>query len=785
MRSMALPYLVAAMCALSVQADDTGEQRYEWRRVAFLPPPTATQEVYRHTINLGRGDWWTIMPMKIALDGSVGGVFSFKMNGKPLGELSSEPYEILAAKDVFKGEFENELEIKAVVPPSKWPERITLFGRYPSVKGPLISEEEFFKNCIDTTLPALSGIPALCAAGDMAGARRLFADYVRSTLRPAFTIANWLAWNPQGKQRLSIEQKAADVMCRKLETLDTSWHFADHKVEWEFNPTHNGYREWNFHISYLDSGDPLAVMYLLTHDEKYAVSWKDLILSFLSYNPVPFAAKPGETKCWRSLDSSARANNILRQFNAFVGSPACDDLFITTLFRSIWEHARRLRTGHAGGGNWLTNEMSTLTKLSIVNAFFKDSAEWREYAIKRLEAELAKQIPPDGFQAELSPMYHSCVMQHYLGVVDTAKEYGTALPPSFMEYIEKMFAVYTHLARPDMKAPGVNDSKDVDPARLMERGVRLFPERQDFRWFATHRKEGAPPAWKSCQMPYAGLVAMRNSWNADGVWGFMDCGPLGMAHVHEDKLNVLVSAYGKNMLVEAGTYEYDTSDMRRYVLSTRGHNTVRIDGMDQNRLENRRFNPQDIQRKAEFDFCEGTSVDWARAAYEDGYGPGRKIKVRHERTLMFHKAEAGLSPFFVVIDRLSPQDGAKHSFEQLWHLETCGCEMRANGFTADFGGGLGLVGEFSTTGVVDMIGSKQPELQGWIPIFKEGPHEHRPVHTPVLRGNFEKDVRVVVALMPFRGGTAPIKGVRASSSTADRNYTVVLTDGSERTFAEP
>ena len=75
------------------------------------------------------------------------------------------------------------------------------------------------------------------------------------------------------------------------------------------------------------------------------------------------------------------------------------------------------------------------------------------------------------------------------------------------------------------------------------------------------------------------------------------------------------------------------------------------------------------------------SLDWAEAVYEDGYGPS-KIPVRHSRRLIFHKTESGLPPFFVVVDRLSAKDGARHAFEQIWHLETCTCETRSDTFDA-------------------------------------------------------------------------------------------------------
>jgi len=756
----------------------------EWRRLALLPLMSPGEKTYRHTINLGRTDWPAIMPLKIVLEGAEGGAFAFKMNGMVLGETHSAPHAILVPEKAVKGENGNELEIEVLKAPEMAATKIAMFGTYLAVKGPLVSERDFLENCLDLSMPDLAPIPSLLASGDVKGARKVFADHVRRTLRPGKFLAEWLAKKRTPAERRALEAKAAMSMRREFHTLGTPWRFEGGKVEWEFNPVFNGYREWNYHTAYFDCGEPLAALYLLAKDEKLAESWKELLLSFIEYNPVPIGAGPGATKCWRSLDSSARTLFMSHQLHAFITSPVCDDAFLVTFFRSMWEHGRRLRTGHAYGGNWLTNEMSSLARISFLYPFFKDALEWRAYSIDRLQKELDWQVYPDGFQSELAPGYHCGVITHFLWLVELAADYGATLPPEYQKKVEGMFEVFTHLARPDLRVPGVNDSGDVRASARMDKAVKFFPRRDDFLWLYTSRAKGRPPAWLSCEMPYAGFAAMRDSWREDGVWGFLDGGPFGMAHQHEDKLNFLMSAYGKNMIVEAGTYAYDTSKMREYVLSTRSHNTIRIDGFDQNRYRGYRWRRDDIAKKSGLVFRTTPALDLAEAVYSDGYGP-KKTKVEHSRRVVFHKSEEGLPPFFVVIDRLSAADGGRHRFEQLWHLSKCECETGADSFTADFGGGTGLAGVFSQAGLVDKIGRREPELQGWLPIFKDGPHEHQAVHTPTLEGEFGGACRIVAVFAPFRGGKAVVKGVKAAADASAREYTLITADGKERSFLEP
>jgi hypothetical protein len=65
-----------------------------------------------------------------------------------------------------------------------------------------------------------------------------------------------------------------------------------------------------------------------------------------------------------------------------------------------------------------------------------------------------------------------------------------------------------------------------------------------------------------------------------------DCGELGFApiaaHGHADALSFTLRAFGEDVLIDPGTYDYFTyRRWRDYFRSTRAHNTVAVDGRDQ------------------------------------------------------------------------------------------------------------------------------------------------------------------------------------------------------------
>ena len=138
-----------------------------------------------------------------------------------------------------------------------------------------------------------------------------------------------------------------------------------------------------------------------------------------------------------------------------------------------------------------------------------------------------------------------------------------------------------------------------------------------------------------------------------------------------------------------------------------------------------------------------------------------------------------------MVDRLSAPDDKPHTYDSIWHLETSELKIGGVNYVADFGGGIGLAVAFSDADakIVDMKGSHDP-YQGWMPISPPGPHEHRPVPTPVLKGTFTGAKRVVGVFYPYRDGANRLAAVKASANVADRCFTVVLNDGAEVALEE-
>ncbi len=652
------------------------------------------------------------------------------------------------------------------------------------IHGPRTEVSYFFSNCLDTRIPEMAEASRLAESGDIKGAEHIFAEYIKKTLKPEKLNRKWYEpLSKEAEERLKAKYDLA--VSYSFCPCGIRHDFPIGKVDWLSNHTYNNYCEWPWQLSRHAELDTLAKYYTKYHDERAAEVWLNMIDSWIDQAILPDDGSAGNsTLCWRTIEAGIRMKGWARQIHAFINHPLLTDSFITRYFISVYEHGHRLMDAYTSG-NWLLMEMHGVIRIAELYRFYKESDRWRETALAILEREMKSQVYPDGFHYELSTDYHAVADINYYDVLMMYRENELPEPEFLKKGLKGFYDVYPMIVRPDGKTPDINDGYPRRVSDKMKEALTLFPEREDYIFYSTEGREGKAPDILSCNFPYAGLAVMRNGREADSVWAFMDCGPFGKAHQHEDKLNVLISAYGKNMINEAGNYDYDTSDMRKYVLESRAHNVITFDELGQNRRGKYVWNPDDINKLSCHTYSSNDERDTARAVYNEGYGADG-IAFTHDRSLIFMKKAEGLAPFFVVVDRVTAPDDKEHSYEAIWHFENCDFTLAGDKANGDFGDGVGLDLLFSDDSAEskDMIGTYEPYMQGWFPIRPSGPHEHRRVPTPVFKGKFKGKRRLVSVLYPYRNGERIISSVEASFDTADKSFTLVMNDGSRLTLSE-
>ncbi|MCX7819118.1 MAG: heparinase II/III family protein [Kiritimatiellae bacterium] len=640
-------------------------------------------------------------------------------------------------------------------------------------QGPATSRSELLA-ALDLELPELAAVQQAVRRGDEREAATALVRHLRTRSRPRWPVDPFAV----GHSTNASVSRARAVLRNRFESIGIVWQFGE-TVDWGFNPTTQPDSRWaanhewtwqlNRHRAWLD----LASAYYETGDEQYARKLAELIRDWIRSCPPPTdRADNGPGSKWRTIEAGIRCGTIWPAVWPRVLASRSFDEETWLLWLASWvDHARYLMRFKTSG-NWLTMEANGLYHVGALFPEFRDAALWRAAALERLAAELDAQVYPDGAQIELAPGYHSVSLCNFLGPVESVSRTGFEVPPGYVEKLERMYDYLLSSMQPTRRMPPFNDSSEGDVARYFETAVRLFPHRRDFRWLWTDGREGEPPPAPTRCLRYAGQVFFRSGWERDAVWLGFDAGPFGYGHQHEDKLNVILTAYGAPLLVEGGVYTYDASIWRRWVLSSRAHNVVLMDGLEQNRRKSPR-QTWVVREPVALRFATNAEVAVAEAAYDEGWGrEARRLAVHRRRVVHL------LPDLFVVHDRLTPMDTTAHRYEALFHLDAADAVVSGLWVrTVRSGPNLSLVAYGADR--VDVIrGQTNPVVLGWLPAPSRGYGAMRPIPTVVFQRVAEGPVELTFVLRPAPAETVdpPPRSVRV----AEQELEIELADGRRR-----
>lgn len=348
----------------------------------------------------------------------------------------------------------------------------------------------------------------------------------------------------------------------------------------------------------------------------------------------------------------------------------------------------------------------------------RHSARWLATGLRILETEIERQVTKDGVHVERSPAYHRFFLDHYylVGAVLAANQRSLSSPT--LARMQDMTAFVMRARFPDGTMP---DFGDADAARglwlrsdaphdytsLLALGAVIF-DRHDFRAAAANLPEevmwllGLEGVRKfqalqsqhasdtSTAFPDGGYYVLRSGWHELDACLVFDCGPLGFGpagHGHADALSFQLHCQGYPFLVDPGTFSYNLDyGWREAFRSTRAHNTVVVDGLDQSVPGDR----MSWRTSAQAETMSWMTTPWFDLVHGSHNGYRRLADpVTHERAVVFLKPDV-----WVIWDVLT--GAAQHEFESLLHLRPdCGVEV-------------------DDRGVVSLVGADGRRLYTWM-----------------------------------------------------------------------
>ncbi len=574
---------------------------------------------------------------------------------------------------------------------------------------------------LDLARPELAEVKAACDKGDEPAARAAFCRHLRARKTPKwwFDPAN----PPKGKG----PDEAADLaLAHTFDSVGIRHTFGD-TIDWAYNPTtqpgspHAADHEWTWQLNRHPFWVSLARAYDSTGDRKYGDELVRQIVDWVRNCSTPAKADQRPHSRWRTIECGIRMAFAWPEiyFRLLRHPEVCPDDALLAMVDCMRRHAEYL-DAFPTTGNWLCMEANGEYHVGVLFPEFKNAAHWRDSAIGRLRRELDAQVYADGVQVELTPGYHNVSLRNFVSALSIAQLNSVPLPEGYQSRLERMYDENLWAMSPDRDVPPFNDSWSINAREVLKEGLGLFPKRADWRWVVTDGKEGSKPKHDSHFFPWAGWAVMRSGWDRDALFLMMDAGPFGYGHQHEDKLSFVIHAYGSRLVFDAGSYAYDVSAMRRYVLSARGHNVVHVDGYEQNRRSSPGGREQHVaktpypitwQSTRDHDLCAASFGELP----DEAWGGQRLRNVVHTRRVLFAKPVG-----WVVIDTLQPSDSEEHGYESTFHVDAPSAAVDPSTLavrTERKGGANLAIVPLHVDGLSARIvsGQNEPALQGWLP----------------------------------------------------------------------
>lgn len=331
--------------------------------------------------------------------------------------------------------------------------------------------------------------------------------------------------------------------------------------------------------------------------------------------------------------------------------------------RIVWSHAdlvsQRLSL-HSSSGNHTIAEAAGLVYAGILFPEMKGADAWLDVGLRTMRYESERQVLRDGGGVERSTWYHLFVVD-LLGLVDELLVCkGLIVPEEISDALRRARMFLGQLGDSPQNLLRMGDD---DGGYALSSALRLsFGAKRGLKEVAN--------------FPEYGVSVVRTKRDVEDCVVF-DYGPLGMppayGHGHADALSVLLRVGSDSVLIDPGTYTYNGDPLwRSYFRSSRGHNTVTIDGQDQARQETAFMWSRPFE--SELAWSDDRGVGEIRfLGRHNGY---RDMGIIHWRGVLIVKGS-----YVVVWDRIVGREN--RVLELNWHtgvaIEECGAgEYRLN-----------------------------------------------------------------------------------------------------------
>ena len=563
----------------------------------------------------------------------------------------------------------------------------------------------------------------------------------------------------------------------EIDYLDSSTT-GDKKIVWELNR----------HQYFVTLGQA----YWLTRDEKYAECFVKHLESWMEENPPKLGIN------WTSsLEIAFRSIAWLWAFHFFKRSSALTPATFQHALKFLYLNARHLETylsTYFSPNTHLTGEALGLFYLGTLLPEFREADRWRKTGKRILVEQLRKQVRPDGVYFEQASYYHRYTTDFYIHLLILSRLNNQPLEAVVEEKLKLLLDHLMYIMRPDGTTPLFGDDDGGRLIILNQRpandfrdtlsiGAALF-KRGDYKFVSGEPSEemlwllgpevlagyenvrSVEPTHQSRAFADGGYYVMRDGWNSDANYLLFDCGPHGVmnaGHAHADALAIQVSANGRPVLEDSGTYTYTGSQLERDLFrGSAAHNVLLVDGQPSSVpagpfswYSTANSTAKSWLSERRFDFVEGQHDGYKRLA----------DPVTHSRSILFLKND-----YWILRDQISST--GTHQLELRFHFAP-GSNPELSPLTQHRSAPRMLTTEDQHTGnlnVATFADGDWRREEGWI---SHCYRERRPVPVWAFSAVSQGISELVTLLMPNAGSAAQPASMREVEAIGGRAFEIV------------
>jgi hypothetical protein len=479
--------------------------------------------------------------------------------------------------------------------------------------------------------------------------------------------------------------------------------------DWSANPFRS--RPWRTRLMCLQPMDAFLYAYDKTGDQTWLSRALDVLFDWCGFHQQK---QPRSWRAWADMPAGYRAIKLSYVIDMLIEGRWQPGLGQDR--QLIWAIDRHLeiltRPSELSEGNHGIFQLHGLKILATVAWNFERSTGALEFVAEHFPRLVRNQFSTEGVHLEHSPHYHWW-MQAELDSIARSGWHDPQLVEWVLEVCSRAESAKHWLRGPDGSMIRVGDTANSEPTEPPD-----APDCADIGTDHYRMRTFATGGYAVCKSEASTL--------------FFQCAYHSKSHKHQDDLHFDLHDLGKPILVDAGSCGYKTSPERRYVISTRAHNTVQLDNKDYPRDGTDRY---------------GSALKLTQA-FENGV---RFVaEVDHHSLGATHKRQIDFIPGsgLICFDEVSSHQACVMT--QWFHLAPCWEYEGDTNDTLRFSDGDTEL-FISSSGVKNTrihFGEKVPQLLGWRTISKK--------LVPAWSIGFQKDGEAVVFHTLIRYGNDSI-----------------------------